>query len=358
MLKLAIPFLLLMNLGEPRVPGETNQAPDVVLRDSETAPAAAKPTAAAEFMKPTDSEASAAAAKIKSLNAKVFEAKIAITQANGQVDALKGRLDRSQDELDKIWNDRLDLDIKLTSVRAQKDNAVAEIKRLTDEKEQDARRYEDLSAWNRKLYAMHYLISLLIPLGLFLYFAQRRQIASIHARLPDEDTKDTINMLREELGATKLRLIDANDRNSAQSIVFDQENAARAALMNENADLRLLLEAHQDDIRRLVAHQQASDITIAGLQKELAEAHELLENMTTPSPQFLEIPKTVVSGELHADPEVVAAAKEVIDKLEASRAGMHAPVPEPVDRTEDKTKPIAPELPPPELPTIADERHE
>jgi len=353
MLKLAIPFLLLMNLGEPRVPSETNQAPDVVLRDSETAPAAAKPTAATEFMKPTDSEASAAAAKIKSLNAKVFEAKIAITQANGQVDALKSRLDRSQNELDKIWNDRLDLDIKLTSVRAQKENALAEIKRLTDEKEQDARRYEELSAWNRKLFAMHYLIILLIPLGFLLHFALRRQVAGILARVPDEDTTDTINMLRAELGATKLRLIDANDRINAQSIVFDQENAARTALMSENEELRQLLAGHQSDIRRLIALQQGSEATIGGLQKELAEAHALLETMPTPPPQFLEIPVPMTSGELHTDQEVVAAANKVIDILEASRGAMHEPVPEPVDRAEEPTKPIVSDPPP-----NTDDRHE
>ena len=42
MLKLAIPVLLLMNFGEPRVAQETNLAPDVIIRDSEIAPVAGK----------------------------------------------------------------------------------------------------------------------------------------------------------------------------------------------------------------------------------------------------------------------------------------------------------------------------
>ena len=364
MLKLAIPFLLLMNLGEPRVPGETNQAPDVVLRDSETAPVAAKPQAVAEPAKPIDLEASAAAARIRSLNAKVFEAKIAITQANGQVDALKSRLDKSQDEVDKIWTDRLDLDIKLASVRAQRDNALAEIKRLTEEKDRDARRYEDLSAWNRKLYAMHFLIILLIPLVVFLYFAQRRQVAGIYARLPDEDTSEIVQDLRDKLeknrkdhSETRAIRDDLLMKRNTLSKMFDEEHAERVVLNDQNATMRQtaealaaeledktgMIDAQQNDIQRLVALQQRSEATITGLQRELAEALELLETMPTPAP-------------LHTDPAVIAEASATIDKLEASRAAMHAPVPEPVDPTEESTKPIEPKLPPSELPPTADER--
>ena len=368
MLKLAIPVLLLMNFGEPRVAQETNLAPDVIIRDSEIAPVAAKPPAVAEPVKSIDLEASAAAAKIKSLNARVFEAKLAVTQANGQVDALKGRLDKSQDELDKIWTERLDLDIKLASVRAERDNAFAAIKRLTEEKERDARRYEDLSAWNRKLYAMHLFILLLITLGVFLYFVFRRLSATVIARLPDEDTRDTIKLLRDELEELKLNGFNvASERIHALIAACDQEHAQNILLTEENADLRQLGVRDRDEIDRLVALQQGTEAAINGMQRDLQEAQDLLETMTTPTPQHREMTEeeaevehdelvnhviaeakhaVVTAGELHVDPEIVAAASATIDALEKSRAAMHEPVPEPVDPTEESTKPIASDPPP------------
>jgi len=66
----------------------------------------------------------------------------------------------------------------LASVSAERDNALSDIKRLIEEKARDERKYEDLSAWNRKFYALHFVIILLVPLGLFLYFALRRQNAA------------------------------------------------------------------------------------------------------------------------------------------------------------------------------------
>jgi hypothetical protein len=346
MLKFPVLVLLLTNVGEGRVAQETNKAPDVIAPYPETAQAMPSVAPAPETAK-VDAE-SLAAAKIRSLNARLIDAKLTIAQTNGQIEALKSRSDSDQTELDKISRERQGLNSKLASVSAERDNALSDIKRLIEEKARDERKYEDLSAWNRKFYALHFVIILLVPLGLFLYFALRRQNAAILARLPTEETKDKLRQLRERA-----------------------EGAER-----DHRDAMLIIATAKGEIGRLVLLQQGSDATIARMAEEatgLANENAMLKTAI----RTLKETAAMVNGGAHEppatapdlgnDPALVAAAAQAIDAIEASRAPLQddqcGAVPNAVDPADEATRKLEEPhseagtaiLPQSDLPMITDE---
>ena len=384
MLKLAIPVLLLVNFGEPRVAQETNRAPDVVAPYTEAAPAVPAASPASETAK-ADAEFQAAA-KIKLQYVQIFRAQTALAQANGRVEVFKDRLDKAEAELGGLWNERLDLEIDLVAAKEGEKQAQAELENQRAENDRVNKKLEATTAWNRKLVALHFITLIFIPFGILMYFGLRRQNAGILARLPDEDTKDIFQTLRGKLEKYQRDLSDTRQtcddllmKRNALSKMFDEEHAERMELDDQNGTLRQTVErlvaelvektsladARSEDIKRLIALQQGSEATIIRLTEEAVELagesvakRSEVEN-TDPLPAALPP---------HSDPDVIAANSAMIDAIEASRASMHVvdhgdAVPEKVDPADEQTRKMEkPQsgsgtegLPSSELPPIADE---
>jgi len=258
-------FAAKADTGKTRIAQETNKALDV----SPPIPYAASPRVAtqpatAEEVK-TYASLAAAAKTVKKLTTKVLELNMTLGEANGRSTALSDELNKTQTDLRDLAMEKLG--VKLDLVRAEESvkNARAELEDQRTENGKINKKLEAMTTWNRELIALHFIIVCLIPFGILVYFALRRQNTAILARLPNDETSTIIHDLNHELTVANLTVSDFKGSRDALAKTIEEKE-------KENNTLRLLhsrrVESLEAEITRLVALQQGSEATIARMAEE------------------------------------------------------------------------------------------
>jgi hypothetical protein len=268
-----------------------------------------------------------AEAKIRTLNGKLMDAKLQLAAANGQIETLEKRLTIVGTEYQGFRDKSSDNTRALDIAYNERDSALAEVKRLTGENLDKDKKLARAAKTERNLVALQFIsFGIILMIGVVGLWLMRRYYANIIARLPNQDTEEIIQNLKNLLKIAKGELALAESQYSSIEIA---NNAVIELLRHRVGELN-------EDLSRLAALQKGTEATVARLTLEntnLAEENVFLQGNRKPSDGETErlindgvfgppITTPEEPSPLHEDPGVVEAQVELVDALEKSRGPM------------------------------------